>query len=598
MSRARLRVSWGPDRHPHFLLTEKDAVSLDVFQDPGAKPDWWNPGTGLASLNTGPPGPTNETFDVPTGVPLRLQFALRPGPQGKPTAVGLEVVQLLRVSDKGTVTFDEFAVRRGRFVMKPQGGATLPGRRPVAEIPDVMEVQGGQHPLLETGPGASQLRISTDFVDITALWWDLHHRETSFADAEQGRWEFDPKYLDPACDGDPEGLRVLASTWGVPLLWFAAVPRSARGPLRAGTRVGGSVFFRPLHSAYAYDSATFTGIIDPRHRTEGMASLARYLLTGRSRGQERSISHYKGNHFASLLDREWLPPPAKGQELLPPSARMVNLPIGMERQLDLVARRTKDADPPAVRVLLLPWPGALGTSAAYTHALKPGLAAHAKRALALLWCTGAIGGPGQPLTTRAIAPPSAAGSSAPLTLDPLLWVGGYSRGGEAANLALAANAESVSRLISMDDPTVANHRKELVEAAAKARKAGRRLQVLLVKSPHTGGLPRALLDALTAAKADLVTLPDPAGFARFWARPPFTGPSWQRYLLSDWDARADAVAADVKSEREKAAKDRGHDDQYGVFQHVVAVVGGDVFKDEPQGAGSRGFVEQCFGPWP
>jgi hypothetical protein len=99
-----------------------------------------------------------------------------------------------------------------------------------------------------------------------------------------------------------------------------------------------------------------------------------------------------------------------------------------------------------------------------------------------------------------------------------------------------------------------------------------------------------------------VTLPGPAGFARFWARPPFTGPSWQHYLLSDWDAGADAVAdavaADVKSEKEKAAKDRGHDDQYGVFQHVVAVVGGGVFRDEPQGAGSRGFVEQCFGPWP
>lgn len=580
-------MSWAA--RPHFLLDRRHpagkpdgAVSLDVFSDLTAGRPWHTPGSGLPSLAV-EMDETAVTFDVPADTPLRLEVAIDTVVDGR-SCRSLEVVQLLRVAPSGAVAFQEHALTRYHVDLRPSGGAnTVPGRKPFVHASGT-PVFTGRHPLLTTD-GRGQPRVLADFLDVTALWWDLHYRDTPVPQDTKAvsTWDFCPWYLDPACGGRPDGLRVLASTWGTPLLWFAVVPPSAERELPAGTKIGGAVFFRPVASAYAYASDAKKGLSTPVHAKTGMEHLAHYLLRGRNRVQAASVVHYSPRSaelydFASGFHEPDKPVPK-------PSGRLPSLPIGVEDQLARSAARLLPAAKEQ-RVLFLPWPAAPSLDGAYANALLPGLAPHIGQALHLLAARGAIGGANQALAGRdGIAPMALGGASGALALDPLLWIAGYSLGGVAASRTVIANPADVSRFVSVDDGRLPASEDGLVNAARQAARAGRRLRALVVHSPYTGPPPYATLAALRSAGADAVLLPR-GDYTAFWAAPPFTAPSWRQYVLADWDGAPDVVRTDV---RENAGR-------YSAWHHEFAAYGGEIFTKEPQNAATRGFLEECFGP--
>ncbi len=581
----------------HFLLDRRapagkpdGAVSLDVFSDLPAGVPWHTPGSGLPSLAV-ELGDTAVTFDVPADTPLRLEFTIDTVVNGKQCR-SLEVVQLLRVSPNGAVAFVEHALTRFHVDLRPSGGpGTVPGRKPFVHAGGT-SLFTGRHPLLTTD-GRGQPRVRADFLDVTALWWDLHFQDTTVPPGKGvSSWDFCPWYLDPACAGRPDGLRVLASTWGAPLVWFAVVPPSAGKELPPQTRLGGAVLFRPVASAYDYSSTDKSGLSDKTHAKRGMEQLAHYLLRGRNRQQAASIVHYSPRSpelydFASAFHKPGEPFPR-------PSDRLPSLPIGVEDNLARSAARLL-TEAKEQRVLFLPWPTARGLDPAYAAALAPGLSARVEQALHLLAARGAVGGRNQAMAGRGgIAPmslggASLGGASPAFALDPLLWIAGYSLGGAAASKAVAANPADVARMVSLDDGRLAGHEKGLVNAARQAARAGRRMRAMIVHSPYTGGPPQATMAALRAAGAEVTMLPR-GDYADFWAAPPFSRPSWRQYVLAEWDQEPDVVRKDV---REQAAKE---DNRYAAWQHEVAAYGGDVFAVEPQNPGSRAFLEECLGP--
>ncbi|NSC24407.1 hypothetical protein FM076_25945 [Streptomyces albus subsp. chlorinus] len=589
----RLHLSWADQ--PHFLL--KDTVA-QIHLDPPF-PEWWASGTGRSV----PPvsrTPTGAVFEVPAGTPMRLEVRVTPSAGRLTGPVGLEVVQLLRLTGQGAPVYDGHAVGRTVVGLQPTnaGQDVVPGRKPVV-VPEggPAQVFTGPHPLLTAGPRPASLRVAADFVDITGLWWDLHHRPTlrgnlPRSDPAFSQWQFNSWYLDPECAGEPTRLRVLASTWGVPLLWFAALPPTAMAPLPAHTRIGGAVFFRPVNSAYPYASGSEKGLTDPLHGLAGMDHLAHYLLQGRNRKQAPRIKYY--TPYDTLLLDHLRRLKEDGRTPGRPSERMRGLPVALEHQLARSAARLREADDSEQRVLFLPWPAARGIDGAYDNAMRAGLAGHITQALALLWSSGALGGRGQPLSLRGITPLAFRGGPAePLRVDPLLWIAGYSRGGEAADKAVGNNATGVARLISVDDGRIDRYRDGLVRAATSAARTGRRLRAFVVKSPATGPVPQALLDALTRAGADVTLLPR-GDYDAFWARP-LQGSPWQRYVLADWDDQNE-VSEDMAEEARTAARDKTYENQYDAMRHMLAVVGGQVFDTEPQNPGSVGFLEECFGP--
>ncbi|MFD4632371.1 hypothetical protein ACFVYR_30505 [Streptomyces sp. NPDC058284] len=593
----RLHISWA-DR-PHFLL--KGAVA-EIHLDPPF-PDWWQSGTGrtVAPLSQ---DDTGAVFDVPAKTPMRLDVRVTPSAGGRAGPVGLEVVQLLRLTEQGVPIYDGHAINRTVVAMHKThpGQDVVPGQKPVV-LPEggPAQVFTGPHPLLTTGPRAASLRVAADFLDITGLWWELHHKPTlrkgvPGSPAAYRQWHFNSWYLDPECAGQPTRLRVLASTWGVPLVWFAALPPTAMGPLPAQTRIGGAVFYRPVFSAYPYPSDREKGLTSPVHSLLGMEQLARYLLQGRNRSQAPGIGYYSPydtwllDHFRRSEEEEEEDGPQTW-----PSKHILNLPIALEHQLARSATLLKEADNPEQRVLLMPWPAAGGVDGAYDHTMRAGLAPHIAQAVALLWSTGALGGRGQPLSVRGLAPIAFhGGSSAPLRLDPLLWIAGYSRGGDAVTRTVENNGESLARVISVDDGRINRRRDGLLRAAAAAARAGRRLRVFVVKSPYTGPVPHSLLEELTRAKADVTLLPG-GDYTAFWARPP-NGSAWQRYLFADWDKHAEDVAKDLAAETRAATRSKDYESPYDAMRHMLAVVGGQVFDTEPQHTASRGFLEECLGP--
>ena len=516
-----MTVRWRRAGEPEHALLRGGQIRLEVAALTATEaPNWADPATGRPCA-TGPASGVAASFTVPdTAAALRLTFSVRLAAGGQDEEA-LAVAQRLTVAGPGSLVADAYQLPRFALQTRRRGGGAevlqdVPTRQPTTVPRRFL----GHHPLLQVAKDGT-VEIDTEFLDATNLWWALHWR----ACPNNTETDFNPWYLEPACNDRPGRLRVLLNTRVTPMLWFATLPPERDLP--DGTTVGGYVFFRPIGSSYPYP-ATWPGVLaEPAHATKGMRNLCRYVLRGHNRAGQSLITGLPDWH--QLLDHAVNP-------TLPLNSYGF-LPCGMEHALDRTAPKLV-AQAKELRLLLLPVPDQHSPNSHYGGNAGPGNAARVSAAVRLLWSRGAFGGPGQQLLrTGEAAPPVppqpglTAPSASTLRVAADAWAGAYSSGGHALWTFLddPGNRSTTSRVLVFDTVRFDTGKERLL-ATAKAR--GRGLSVRIVWSPYAMGRAPApdFLAALRGSGAGATVWPT-AGDAYFRA-PPNPDNAWAEYVFA------------------------------------------------------------------
>jgi hypothetical protein len=419
----------------------------------------------------------------------------------------------------------------------------------------------------------SVVRVDTEFLDVTNLWWDLH-----FQRVKKGApppIPFDPWYLAPGCGARFSQMVVLVNTRATPMVWFAAIPQIATADLPNGTTVGGYVFLRPPGAhPINYSSGSPDGLADPALGTTGMRTLCRYLLTGRTHAQKASVSVLPD--WTLLLGYVEKDDPSI---LLNKNGA---LPCGMEESLHRSSKELLEKTH-SVRVLLMPQ---RSISLGYGSIINAGLADRVDAALRLLWSRDIIGGPGQQLASAAVTLPQppqprlATMSTGTLYLDPDYWVGAYSRSGDNlwTLLNVPENRARVGRVIAFD-PTGFSAAPKTLRGVIQARgKQG--LQVFIAWSPYTlGSPPTQVANALRLLGAKVTILPETG--EDYFRMPPNPKAPWVEYIFGDSRPWTGGV---------------GPMKQAGGWWHQIIVFAGEHLVNDPQDAASVSFMHATMRP--
>ncbi|MEV4143709.1 hypothetical protein AB0J40_08575 [Amycolatopsis sp. NPDC049691] len=577
---ADIEVRWRrPGEKPHFFLRRggpggaPDGTVLAVLTALTAADEakWSDPSAGLDCLVTTGDDVGVRFAAVAQSSGYRLTFTVQVAVQGK-RCEALTFTQHFTAAGNGRLVPDKFETPRYDVTVKRQGGDD-----PVAQDVPVRTVSGvrgftGIHPLLRmTGPAT--VLVDTEFLDVTNLWWDLHFRLTP-KNAPASSVHFDPAYLAPGTHARSKRLVVLVNTRTLPMIWFASVPEAA-ADVPDGTTLGGYVFFRPPGDVpVTYSSTAADGLASPSLATRGMATLGRYLLSGRVKARQPDV--------AMLPDyRPWL---AYVEQKARPLDEPNFLPCGMEEALSratpLLLEQRKE-----VRVLLLPL---LSKVNGYGGIPGAGLPDRAAAALRLLWCRDLVGGRGRPLANPgAITPPQppqpglSPSPSGALTLADDIWLGGYSAGGPAVWTALQVSATRtrVSRVIAFDPVELLSKGTDVLTATARARGAGK-VAIFIAWTPNTVGVPPRQLEAgLRQAGATVTVLPE-AGRSYF-TMPPNPKNPWIEYVFDANRPWKDGLQPAAKADS---------------WWHQVIVFAGEQFATDPAQPGSISFMQKTMLP--
>ncbi len=577
---ADIEIRWRrPGEKPHFFLRRggpggaPDGTVLAVLTALTAADEakWSDSSAGLDCLETGGDDTVVRFAAVARSSGYRLTFTVRIAVQGK-QCEALTFTQHFTAAGNGRLVPDKFETLRYDVTVKRQGGDD-----PIAQDVPVRTASGvrsfnGIHPLLQmTGPAA--VLINTEFLDVTNLWWDLHFRLTP-KNAPTKSVQFDPAYLAPGTHARSKRLVVLVNTRTLPMIWFASVPEAA-AEVPDGTALGGYVFFRPPGSApVTYSSTDADGLASKSLATLGMATLGRYLLSGRIKDQQPAV--------AMLPDyRPWL---AYVEQKARPLEEPNFLPCGMEEALSraapLLLKQRKET-----RVLLLPL---FTQGGGYGGIPGTGLPDRVDAALRLLWCRDLVGGRGRPLSgPGAITPPQPPQpglSTVPigaLKLSDDIWLGGYSASGPTVWTALQvpATRKRVSRVIAFDPVNLVSKGAEVLIATARTRGAGK-LAVFLAWTPNTvHDPPQQLAVGLRRAGAAVTVLPE-AGRSYF-SMPPNPKNPWIEYVFDANRPWKDGLQPTGKANS---------------WWHQVIVFAGEQFLTDPANPGSISFMQKTMMP--
>ncbi len=578
-------IRWQDPRakKPHFflLLKEplgKDAGSVSVdLTDVSSVPDteWATPERGVTCLVSAA-NDFHASFnadDIMTS--LRLRFAVTPTVKGVTGNPALSVTQRFSYAG-GVLTPDRFRIEQYTKTSRHDGGddpveQLVPVRTPMKQYREFL----GAHPLIKVVKGV--VTVDTEFLDVTELWWKLHYKPVRKM-AAPDQIPFHPWYLSPGGGGQSKRLSVLVNTRTAPMVWFASLPKNATTDLPNGTEVGGYVFFRPPGSSpISYSSVTASGLADPLLGTTAMATLARYLLNGRTHAQKNPVTGLpEWQHMLGYVEQ------------VGDSKYLLNaygaLPCGMEEALD---RSSVELLPAAksVRVLLLPQ---LSVDIGYAAILGAGIAGRSDAAIRLLWSQDLIGGPGQQLASGVAGPqpPQSGLSGTPtgtLKLASDYWLGGYSRSGDTlwAALDLPINLPRLGRIIAFDTTGLIAAGTKSLTAAVRARgKLG--LRVFLLWTPYAvGAPPTALAGTLRSLGATVTVLPE-AGPDYFRVPPNPTSP-WVEYIFGDNKPWADGPVGPAASAG-------------GWWHQVIAFAGEHLANNNPQDPASITFMHATMRP--
>lgn len=501
---------------------------------------------------------------------LRLRFTVNPKVNGK-SCEALTVVQRFTYA-RGKLVADRFQVPRYLVTTR-----SLQSDDPVSQdVPnwdaDTSRVRllFGTHPLIHLS--SATVRVDTEFLDVTNLWWDLHFQRVK--KNPPAPIPFSPWYLAPGCGARSSQMVVLVNTRSTPMVWFAAVPEAATTDLPNGTTIGGYVFFRPPGAhPFDYSSARPDGLADPVLGTTGMNTLCRYLLTGRTHAQKNSVSMLPDwNLLLGYVE--------KHDPLLTMDGA---LPCGMEESLHRSSTELL-AQAHSVRVLLLPQRS--NSAPGYGSIVSAGLPERVDAAIRLLWTRGFLGGPGQQLasgTVTAPQPPQSGLATSPtgtLQLDPDYWIGGYSRSGDTLWTALQVpqNRARVGRVIAFD-PTGFSAGVDAMRGVLQAR-GKRGLRVFIIWSPYTlGSPPTQAADALRRLGAVVTVLPETG--PNYFRMPPNPAAPWVEYIFGDNRPWTGGV---------------GPMDKAGGWWHQIIAFAGEHLVGDPQNPGSVSFMHTTMRP--